>query len=94
MEREVIDRLKERKYQRKQTLRYLRQLNQEALKQRFMKKLTILHSNDLHGDFLAEEIEQNGQPIQLARDAANVLEEYLESHTITKKDEEPRLVIK
>ena len=57
MEREEIDRLKERKYQRKQTLRYLRQLNQEALKQRFMKKLTILHSNDLHGDFLAEEID-------------------------------------
>ena len=41
-----------------------------------------------------EEIEQNGQPIQLAGDATNVLEEYLESHTITKKDEEPRLVIK
>ena len=41
-----------------------------------------------------EEIVQNGQPIQLAGDAANVLEEYLKSHTLTKKDEEPRLVIK
>ena len=24
-----------------------------------IKKLTILHSNDMHGDFLAEEIDEN-----------------------------------
>ena len=25
-----------------------------------LKKLTILHSNDLHGDFLAEQVDENG----------------------------------
>ena len=57
MEQDVIDRLREIRYHRKQNLRYLRELNMNALKQRHLKKLTILHSNDLHGDFLAEEID-------------------------------------
>ena len=55
MDQKIISRLRKIRQQRKQHLRYLRQLNLEALKQRHLKKLTILHSNDLHGDFLAAE---------------------------------------
>ena len=54
---EHIDRIKDIRFQRKQKLKYIRQLNMEALKQRHLKKLTILHSNDLHGDFLAAEVD-------------------------------------
>ncbi|MBR0307737.1 MAG: bifunctional metallophosphatase/5'-nucleotidase [Mogibacterium sp.] len=36
---------------------YLRQLEPEKLQSRHMKKLTLLHSNDLHGDFLAEKVD-------------------------------------
>ncbi|MBQ6439080.1 MAG: bifunctional metallophosphatase/5'-nucleotidase [Mogibacterium sp.] len=57
MDQDVISRLREFKYQGKQNLKYLRELNLDALKQRHLKKLTILHSNDLHGDFLAEEVD-------------------------------------
>ena len=55
MDQKVIDRLKDYRLQRKQNLQYLKQLNQEAIKKKLLKKLTILHSNDLHGDFLAAE---------------------------------------
>ena len=51
------NRLQEIRYRRKQNLRYLRELNMNVFKQRHLKRLTILHSNDLHGDFLAEEID-------------------------------------
>ena len=57
---EVIKRLQEAGNQRKQRLKYLkdlRDLDLRTLKQRHLKKLTILHSNDLHGDFLAENVE-------------------------------------
>ena len=57
MDPEVINRLREIRYQRKQKLKYIRDLNLEAIKQRHLKKLTILHSNDLHGDFLAAEVD-------------------------------------
>ena len=57
MDREVIERLREIRSLQKQNLRYLKELNLKALQQRHLKKLTILHSNDLHGDFLAEEID-------------------------------------
>jgi len=40
-----------------------------------------------------EEIEKNDPPVQLAGDAANVLEEYLASTDFSKLDTEPRLVI-
>lgn len=40
-----------------------------------------------------EEIEKNDPPVQLAGDAANVLEEYLASTDFSKLDAEPRLVI-
>ena len=49
--------LREIRQRRKQNLKYLKELNLEMLRQRHLKKLTILHSNDLHGDFLAEEID-------------------------------------
>ncbi|MBQ6151004.1 MAG: hypothetical protein IJJ03_05050 [Mogibacterium sp.] len=54
---EVIDSLRKIRFQRKQTLNYLNQINLEAFKHMYMKKLTILHSNDLHGDFLAAEVD-------------------------------------
>ena len=53
----VINHLQKIRYRRKQELRYLRDLELNRLRQRFLKKLTILHSNDLHGDFLAENID-------------------------------------
>lgn len=57
MDQEVINRLRDIRYRGKQNLKYLKQLNQEAIKQRHLKKLTILHSNDMHGDFLASEVD-------------------------------------
>ena len=57
---DVIKRLQEAESQRKQRMQYLkerRDLDLQALKSRHLKKLTILHSNDLHGDFLAENVE-------------------------------------
>ena len=56
-QQEVINRLRELSYQGKQNLMYLKELNMQALKQRSLKKLTILHSNDLHGDFMAEQVD-------------------------------------
>lgn len=38
-------------------MQYLTHLDPERIRSRHLKKLTILHSNDLHGDFLAEEID-------------------------------------
>ena len=54
---EVLSRLGEIKKRRSRRMQYLKELDQELLKSRHMKKLTILHSNDLHGDFLAEEVD-------------------------------------
>jgi 5'-nucleotidase len=56
-ETEAAERLREFGRQRKQELKYLKDLNMEKLKQKHLKKLTILHSNDLHGDFLAAEVD-------------------------------------
>ena len=57
MDQEVMNRLRKFGDQRKQELIYLKELNLNALKQKSLKKLTILHSNDLHGDFLAAEVD-------------------------------------
>ena len=57
MDQEIMNRIQEHRYQRKQTLNYLKELNLKHLQQRHLKKLTILHSNDLHGDFLAEQVD-------------------------------------
>ena len=56
-QQEVMNRLRELNDQGKQNLKYLKELNVQEMKQRKMKKLTILHSNDLHGDFLAEKVD-------------------------------------
>ena len=40
-----------------------------------------------------EDVEKNGPVVQLAGEAANVLEEYFTSHDFNKIDDEPRLVI-
>ena len=45
------------KFQGKQQLKFLNNPDLKSLKQRHLKKLTILHSNDLHGDFLAENVD-------------------------------------
>ena len=49
--------LKEIRKRRKQRMTYIKRQELEKLQIRHMKKLTILHSNDLHGDFLAEEVD-------------------------------------
>ena len=57
---EVIKRIQEARAQRKQRMQYLKDhanLDLQTLKQKHLKKLTILHSNDLHGDFFAENVE-------------------------------------
>ena len=54
---EVIKRLQEAGSQRKQRMQFLKilpNLDLQTLTQNHLKKLTILHSNDLHGDFFAE----------------------------------------
>lgn len=53
----IVNQLQEIKKRRKQRMKYLNYLNLDVLRNRYMKKLTILHSNDLHGDFLAEEVD-------------------------------------
>ena len=52
---ELINRLGEIKRRRKQRMKYLERIDIEKLRSMHLKKLTILHSNDLHGDFLADE---------------------------------------
>ena len=49
--------LREIKKRSRQGIRYLPHLDPDKMKSGHMKKLTVLHSNDLHGDFLAEEID-------------------------------------
>ena len=34
--------------------------HREECTMKHTKKITILHSNDLHGDFLAEQVDENG----------------------------------
>ena len=53
----MINQLKGAKNRRKQRMQFLRQLDPEKLQGSHLKKLTILHSNDMHGDFLAEEVD-------------------------------------
>lgn len=55
--KERIERLHEIDKRRRKRMKYLRQLELEKLHNRHMKKLTLLHSNDLHGDFLAENVD-------------------------------------
>ena len=56
--KEVIDsRLREIQKRRRRRMQYLKQLDPDRLKNRQLKKLTILHSNDMHGDFLTEEVD-------------------------------------
>lgn len=55
--KEYFGRLQDIKKRGRQRMTYLRQLEPEKLQSRHMKKLTLLHSNDLHGDFLAEEVD-------------------------------------
>ena len=54
---QLAARFQEVREQRKQRLQYLKTPNLKNLKERHLKKLTILHSNDLHGDFLAENLD-------------------------------------
>lgn len=55
--KEYFGRLQDIKKRGRQRMTYLRQLEPEKLQSRHMKKLTLLHSNDLHGDFLAEKVD-------------------------------------
>ena len=50
--------LEEFRKRRKQRMTYLKRPDFEKLQSLHMKKLTILHSNDLHGDFLAEKVDE------------------------------------
>lgn len=57
---EVLKRLQQAGMEKKKRIKYLRdlgELNLQMLQQRHLKKLTILHSNDLHGDFLAANVD-------------------------------------
>ena len=54
---EFQGRLQEIRYLQRQQMKYLKKLDLTDLKKRHLKKLTILHSNDLHGDFLAEDLD-------------------------------------
>ncbi len=55
---EVIEsHLEEIRKRRKKRMKYMKRPDFEKLQTRHMKKLTVLHSNDLHGDFLAEEVD-------------------------------------
>jgi 5'-nucleotidase len=53
------ERLQEIRKRERIRMQYLKHLDPERIRSRHLKKLTILHSNDLHGDFLAEEIDAN-----------------------------------
>lgn len=55
-----------------------------------LKKLTILHSNDMHGDFLAE---QNGKSRVLTTSLNTVVEEYLSVNPHLNHHVEGRLVV-
>ena len=57
MNRRNTEYLRKIRYQKEKQLKYLKSFQFQMLEQRPLKKLTILHSNDLHGDFLAEEID-------------------------------------
>ena len=54
---EIESHLGEIKKRRNSRMQYLKQFDQEILRNRHLKKLTLLHSNDLHGDFLAETVD-------------------------------------
>ena len=56
-EQDYIRTLQAAKERRKQRIQYLEHLDPDRLQMSHLKKLTLLHSNDLHGDFLAEEID-------------------------------------
>ena len=56
-EQDFIRNLQAAKERRKQRIQYLEHLDPDRLQMSHLKKLTLLHSNDLHGDFLAEEID-------------------------------------
>ena len=56
-EQDFIRTLQAAKECRKQRMQYLDHLDPDMLQISHLKKLTLLHSNDLHGDFLAEEID-------------------------------------
>ena len=53
----VISRFHDIYKTRKLRTKYLNHLDIERLRRSHIKKLTILHSNDLHGDFLAEKVD-------------------------------------
>ena len=55
-ELDIIRKLQAAKELRKQRMKYLAYLDPDRLQTGHLKKLTLLHSNDLHGDFLAEEV--------------------------------------
>ena len=57
-----------------------------------LKKLTILHSNDMHGDFL-EEAEENGKTSVLSTSARDVVEEYITVNQHLAREVEGRLVV-
>ena len=53
-EADFVGFLREAKRRKKLSMKYLDHLDPDQLQSRHLKKLTILHSNDLHGDFFAE----------------------------------------
>jgi len=55
------------------------------------KKFTILHSNDMHGDFLAEAQGADGAKLT-ATSLFGVIEEYLRGHQNLNRQVEGRLV--
>lgn len=56
-EQDYIRTLQAAKERRKQRMQYLDHVDPNKLKISHLKKLTLLHSNDLHGGFLAEEVD-------------------------------------
>ena len=56
-EQEYINRLRKLKNRKKQYMKFLDHLDPDLLQNTHLKKLTLLHSNDLHGDFLAEKVD-------------------------------------
>lgn len=56
-QKEFLSRVQQIQKRKKQRMEYLEQLDTDKLRNGHLKKLTLLHSNDLHGDFLADEAE-------------------------------------
>ena len=58
------------------------------------KKLTLLHSNDLHGNFLAAEVEANGKARIVSTSCMDVVEDYLSNHQHLDSEGKGRLIVR